>query len=334
MEKYIYIANRKRAEEILGISFLEIQENLLARKERKIKDFLKKQKKYLYSYSIEGIKKFFSLIGITLEFYIHVDFFNDECYKNSPIKEILITENGVRIPKDHMDFNSFLCVHNHHLCVEVIGKTLEIKKDKIILDDVSLGNITILEKDRYEENYEKRLSFDKIKFDKDSIPRKKVLEKYNVRISSDELSYVTMDVFGHVISLTKKGELYLDNTLYSRGVEKIIDFNPNDLIFVYKNHVVEYYSSRQNLIHRSITCEKVLYGYHYLITLENQQVRMYFFVNMASACHLEPSSQTYELYFDEVDDIEIEETEEVYDLVLYKNKEKIRMPLYGICKLS
>lgn len=334
MNKHIHVINNKKVGEFLGVPFLEIQDDLLTRTEPEIKDFLKKQKKYLSSCQVKDIKAFFSLTGLILGFYIHADFLNNETYNNSPVKEIIITENGMRIQKEHFDSCLLPCVHNHHLFIEVIGETLKIQEDKIILDGITLGKVDTLEIEGYEKNRKKKLIFEKLKYDKNSIPGKKILENLRVPVSSEELSYLTMDTFGHILSLTKKGELYFDNILYSTGVEKIIEFNPNDLIFIYKNHVVEYYSDRQNLSCRSIAYEKVFYGYHYLVTLENHSVRMYFFVNMASACHLDPPTQTYEMYFYDVDDIKIEETEEVLDLILYKNKEQIRFPLLGICKLS
>lgn len=140
------------------------------------------------------------------------------------------------------------------------------------------------------------------------------------------------------IVLKDNGELYINNKLYSTNVKKVVKLNEKNIFFIYKNNLVERYMSPQ----MCECCEvqqynKVLYGYNYLITFKENRVEMYFFIIIANGDANLKRDDTYSIWFDDVDDVEIEKVEVspneyIEEVVLYKNKGKIKMPILGIFK--
>lgn len=182
---------------------------------------------------------------------------------------------------------------------------------------------------------EKKILFDSNKYEKESVPNQEILDRYNVQIDYKDISYITMDNFNHIIVLTKDNELYIDNALYSSDVLKIIEFNKTDLIFVYKNHEVEYYSNKNSIVKEKIKYEKVLYTNNFLATLINKHLVIYYLVTISDGCPL-ILDETFSLSLLEVDDIKLE-YKNAYDipcLLIKNNKGIIRFPFCSICKLS
>lgn len=138
--------------------------------------------------------------------------------------------------------------------------------------------------------------------------------------------------------LKDNGELYINNKLYSKNVKKIIEFNEKSIFFVYNNNMLERYMSPQTYECKKIKqYDKILYGYSYLITLKENRVEMYFFVIIGNGIANLNQDDTYSIWFDDVDDVEIEKVEVepdeyIEEVILYKNKGKIRMPILGIFK--
>lgn len=181
---------------------------------------------------------------------------------------------------------------------------------------------------------EKKILFDSNKYEKTSIPNQKVLDEYDVQINYKKISYITMDNFNHIIVLTKDNNLYIDNSLYSSDVLKIIEFNKTDLIFVYKNNEVEYYSNKNSLLKQKIKYEKVLYTDNLIAALNKKHLYLYYLVVLSNNCNL--SDETFDISFLEVDDIELE-YDNPYDipcLLIKSNNGIIKFPFCSICKLS
>lgn len=140
------------------------------------------------------------------------------------------------------------------------------------------------------------------------------------------------------IVLEDNGNLYINNELYARNVKKVLELNEKNVFFIYNNNLVERYIGPQIGEHdRMKQYDKVLYGYNYLITLKENKVEMYFFIIIANGCANLKNDDTYSILFEDVDDVEIEKVEMepneyIEEVVLYKNNEKIRMPILGIFK--
>lgn len=185
------------------------------------------------------------------------------------------------------------------------------------------------------ECLEKKILFDSKKFEKLSIPNKEVLDEYNVKIDYKNISYITMDNFNHIVLLTNNNEIYIDNTLYSNDALKIIEFNKTDLIFVYKNNEVEYYSDKNSLLKQKIKYEKVLYTDNFLAALNKKHLYLYYLVTLSNNCNL-ILDETFDISFLEVDDIELEYNNP-YDipcLLIKNNNGTIKFPFCSLCKLS
>lgn len=185
------------------------------------------------------------------------------------------------------------------------------------------------------EGLEKKISFDSKKYESKSIPSKEILDEYHVQIDYQKISYITMDNFNHIIILTKESELYIDNVLYSGNVLKIIEFNKTDLIFIYKDNEVEYYSNKNSIVKEKIKYEKVLYTDNFLATLNKKHLILYYLVNLSDNCNL-ILDETLSISFLEVDDIELEYSN-AYDipcLLIKNNNGIIKFPFCSISKLS
>lgn len=140
------------------------------------------------------------------------------------------------------------------------------------------------------------------------------------------------------ITLKDNGELYINNKLYSTNVKKVVKLNEKNIFFIYSNNLVErYVPPEMNVYYKVKQYDKVLYGYNYVITLKENRVEMYFFIIIANGLANLKEDDTYSIWFDDVDDVEIEKVETepdeyIEEVVLYKNKGKIRMPILGIFK--
>lgn len=140
------------------------------------------------------------------------------------------------------------------------------------------------------------------------------------------------------ITLKDNGELYINNKLYSTNVKKVVKLNEKNIFFIYSNNLVErYVPPEMNVYYKVKQYDKVLYGYNYVITLKENRVEMYFFIIIANGSANLKEDDTYSIWFDDVDDVEIEKVETepdeyIEEVVLYKNKGKIRMPILGIFK--
>lgn len=139
------------------------------------------------------------------------------------------------------------------------------------------------------------------------------------------------------IELKDNGDLYINNKLYSKNVKRIVDFSKRNVFFIYNDNWVENYLSPQMSDVRMKKYDKVLDGENYLITLKNNTVTIYYYILCANGGATLNIEDTYSMIFEEIDDVEIEclkvSTEEYYEyVILYKNNQKIKMPILGIFK--
>lgn len=140
------------------------------------------------------------------------------------------------------------------------------------------------------------------------------------------------------ITLKDNGELYINDKLYSTNVKKVVKLNEKNIFFIYSNNLVErYVPPEMNVYYKVKQYDKVLYGDSYVITFKESRVEMYFFIIIANGSANLKEDDTYSIWFDDVDDVEIEKVEVepneyIEEVVLYKNKGKIRMPILGIFK--
>lgn len=140
------------------------------------------------------------------------------------------------------------------------------------------------------------------------------------------------------ITLKDNGELYINDKLYSTNVKKVVKLNEKNIFFIYSNNLVErYVPPEMNVYYKVKQYDKVLYGDSYVITFKENRVEMYFFIIIANGSANLKEDDTYSIWFDDVDDVEIEKVEVepneyIEEVVLYKNGGKIRMPILGIFK--
>lgn len=171
--------------------------------------------------------------------------------------------------------------------------------------------------EKVKEGLEKKLQFDSNKYF-NNVPRKKVLNEYDIKIDYDNILYITMDNFNHIILLTKDNKLYIDNVLYKENVKKVIEFTKTEVIFVLDNNEVEYYSRKNSIIRECIQYDKVLYTDIFLATLKNKRLIIYYKVTVADNC-LFIEDETFDVDFLEIDDIFLKEEGFGDEKIVYLN---------------
>lgn len=318
MPQYVFVHNHLRVGEILGID-VEQGEDILLRKEREVREFIKKYGKYLHSCKPEDMQEFFDLTGLILTFIYQAK------KVDSAVQTVMINQNGVYI---HKPYEMTDYVFNEHLLIYYEVDSLQITNHKIIADGEEIG----VSLNYYKQNKEEKLEFEKQKYTKETIPSRKYLREKQYLVPMKEISYMTLDLFHQVISLTSKGEVYINQKLYAKNVKHIIEFNPKDIYFIYEDNRIEQYSSSQTNSSRVETYDKIFYGDNYVVTLKDNFAQLYFFP-INTTCEL-IEGETFDILFEEVEDIAMEETEETNELVLLKNGEKIGVPILGIVKRS
>lgn len=173
---------------------------------------------------------------------------------------------------------------------------------------------------------EKKRKFDSHKPYPDAVPSKRLLNEYNVQIDYDKISYITMDTFNHIIVLTKDNKLYIDNILYKEKVIKIIEFTKTDLIFIFENNEVEYYSKKNSIIKECRKYDKVLYTDEFLATLKEKRLVVYYTVTVADNC-LFIEDETFDIDFWDIDDISLKEEVLEEGKIIYLNMEKNKVEI-------
>lgn len=311
MPQKILVHNHLKVGEALGIE-VEDGEDILLRKE--VQGFIRKYGRYFNSCKPEDIQEFFEQTGIYLTFRYQAT--KVDC----AVQTVLVNQNGVYIPKEYTLDDEYV-FHEHLLvCYEV--ESLQIRNHKVIADGEEIG----VNLNYYAQNWEDKLEFEE---KKDPLVSRRYLMEKQYLVPKQEFVYITLDLFHQVVSLTSKGEVYVNQKLYAKNVKHIVEFNKKDIYFIYENNTIEEYTSSQINNRRVKQYDKILYGDNFLVTLKESVAILYFFP-INSTCEL-LEDETFEIFFEEVEDIAIENTDE---LVLFKNGGKIRVPMAGIIKKS
>ena len=149
----------------------------------------------------------------------------------------------------------------------------------------------------------------------------------------EDIVFCTMDLFDNVISLTSSKDLYLNQTLYSKNIEYVLKFNDEIIYFIHSDNTIEEYSSTNRYGYKAWKCKKVFYSDRYFIFLENSG-GVTIFIKPIEISSDVTCNEILTLGLRDVDDIELVEHDEEsffideYGLLyLYKNKEKIGIPL-------
>jgi len=318
MPQHIYVSNPWKVGNVFGTTVKQ-DEDILLCKDKKVQEFIQKYRKYLSSCKLEDMQEFFHLTGLFLTFvYRNRD-------KDSSVQEVIVNCNGAYVPKQ-AEMTEY--VFNQHLAVYIEVKDIQIMDHKIVVD----GKEIAINLNYYTKNLEEKIEFEKKKYTKESLPSKGYLNQKHYQVPDQKITYMTLDLFHQVISLTEDGEVYINQKLYAQNVKHIIEWNQKDIYFIHKDNVIEQYSASQISNIQAQKYDKVFYGDYYLVTLKDTFVRLYFSPFLATCDLLE--GETFEILFDEVEDIAMEYSEETDQLVLIKNGAKIKMPILGILKKS
>lgn len=307
MKDKIVIYNNIRIGNVIGTK-LEHEEDLLISKELKVKRFINKYLKYLNSCEEDDMLEFFKLTGLLI---------GHEYIEKGTFKRIYFSLNGV-YSWDFDKLENKANTYNQHLIVETYVNDIEVYK----------SSITANKKDIYHFQTKEVIDIDRHKWNLSMFNTKeriKYLKENNYLLPEcNDIKDILLDPFNNVLSLTKNGYLYLNDYLYSNGVEYIFELNSTDIKLIYKNMIVEDYSSHCN----SLICKrynKVLYDVSFLVTLENNILCIYLELD------LEYNRSIY-FRFDGVDDIRY--LKESQSLIIIKNEEKINLYLPSIMLLS
>lgn len=307
MKDKIVVYNNIRVGNVIGTK-LEHDEDLFVSKDLKVKEFINKYLKYLNSCEEDDMLEFFKLTGLLI---------GHEYVEKGTFKRIHFSLNGVyswNFDKLEDKVNAY----NQHLIIETYVDNLEVCK----------SSITANKKDIYYFKTKEVIDIDGHKWNLSMLNTKERIEylKGNNYLLPDcnDIKDILLDPFNNVLSLTKNGNLYLNDYLYSNGVEYIFELNSTDIKLIYKNMIVEDYSSHCN----GLICKKynkVLYDVSFLATLENYMLCIYLYLD------LEYNRSVY-FRFDGVDDICY--LKESQSLIIIKNEEKINLCLPSIMLLS
>lgn len=307
MKDKIVVYNNLRVGNVIGAK-LEHDEDLLISKDLKVKEFINKYLKYFNSCEEDDMLEFFKLTGLLI---------GHEYIEKGTFKRIYFSLNGV-YSWDFDKLENKANSYNHHLIIETYVDNLEVWK----------SSITANKKDIYHFKTKEVIDVDEHKWNLSMLNTKERIEyfKDNNYLLPDckDIKDILLDSFNNVLSLTKNGCLYLNDYLYSKGVEYIFELNSTDIKLIYKNMIVEDYSSHCN----SLMCnkyDKVLYDDSFLATLENHMLCIYLYLD------LEYNKSIY-FRFDDVDDISY--LKESQSLVIIKNEEKISFSLPSVMLLS
>lgn len=307
MKDKIVVYNNIRVGNVIGTK-LEHEEDLLVSKELKVKRFVNKYLKYLNSCEEDDMLEFFKLTGLLIR---------HEYVEKGTFKRILFSLNGV-YSWDFDKLENKANTYNQHLIVETYVNDIEVYKSSITANKKDIYHFKtkeVIDIDEHEWNLSMFNTDERIKY----------LKENNYLLPDcNDIKDILLDPFNNVLSLTKNGYLYLNDYLYSNDVEYIFELNSTDIKLIYKNMIVEDYSSHCN----GLICKKynkVLYDASFLATLQNHMLCIYLQLD------LEYNKSIY-FRFDGVDDVNY--LKERQELIIIKHEEKINLNLSSIMLLS
>jgi hypothetical protein len=316
----IIIKNNLRVSKFIGTN-LEHDEDLLLSKDTKVIEFLNKYFKYLNSCEEKDLWDFFKLTGL---------FIGHVYIEKKDYKRIYFSCNG---PYSYdYDINN-IKAFNNHIIIETYTDNLEILKTSIMAD----------KKEIYKLKDKKVVDVDNHKWKLAMLNTKErvaYLKENNYLFPSDkEIKDILLDPFNNVLSLTTLGDLYINNILYSKKVDFIFELNSKNLMFIYKDNVVEeYVNEMESLITKKY--DKVLYNENFLATLGDKVVynekkiavkEKEKALSLYTYLDLEYNRSIY-MRFCGVTDIKYDKNKN--ELTLIRNNEEISFPLFSVMILN
>jgi hypothetical protein len=320
MKDKIIVKNDLRVSTFIGTN-IECDEDLSISTDTKVIEFLNKYSKHLNLCEEEYLWKFFELTGLFVA-HIYIE-------KNS-YKRIYFSCNGPY--SSDFDIDNIKAFNNHIIIVTYVDN-LEICAPCIMADKkeiYKLKNKKLVDVDSHKWNLAMLNTKERIAY----------LKKNNYLFpNSERIKIILLDPLNNVLSLTFDGYLYINNILYSKKVDFIFELNSKSLMFIYKDNVVEeYVSNNESLITKKY--DKVLYDENLLATIgdkvvynengneikENEKALCIY-----SYLDIEYNRSIY-MRLDGVTDIKY--NKKLNELIIKKNKEEIKLPLYSIMILS
>lgn len=322
MENKIYVLNSIRVGDFIKTK-LNDKEDLLLNKDKKVIDFINKYQSYLYTDNPKEIKTFYDETGLIITHVYHVK----SCRWQH--RYVLINLNGV-----FLSLGDFLCeeakVFNEHLYIETNVESIDIINNKVVIDGKEVFDEFYRANgyaSKLDRNYKEKEKFQSLKRYPLDI---NLLKENGFRLPNEDITYCTTDLFNNAISLTSSNDLYFNEKLYSKNVEAVVEFNSENIFFIYKDNVIEEYSSLNRKHNKIRKCEKVLWDNTYIIYLKDKTVGLYLLPVDLDYYFLENGFIGMSLY--NVDDIEVRKLNGSISgadvvLYLYKNNEKIELLL-------
>lgn len=309
MKNKIIVRNNLRLGDFIKTD-LKYDEDLLLSNDDKVKEFLNKYSKFLNSCEEKDIEEFFKLTGL----YMTHEYIETNEYKN-----IYFTLNGP-YTSCYEYKNSKIKAYNHHLIVVTYVDSLEVFKLSITANKETIYTFKDKEEINVDEHKWNLSTFN-------DLSRKiNYLKEHNYTLpNQSDINSILLDPFNNVLTLTNKGDLYINEYLYSKNVIYMFELNDTDIKLIYNDMIVEEYSSSCD----GLLCkkyDKILFDENYMATLCDNVLLIYLILELGY-------NKSIYLRFMEVDDIECNKDGD-YSLIIKKNKEKIRFPLYSAMLLS
>lgn len=312
MKDKIIVQNNIRVGNFINTQ-VEHNEDLLSNNSPKIKDFLNNYSKYLYSCEEDDMLVFFKLTGLLI---------GHEIIEKGTFKRIYFSLKGP-YSYDYIEVDLKPNAYNNHLIIETYVDNLEVYKNNIIANN----NIIYRFKMKNEiENSKHKYMINNMNI-KEQI---NYLKENNYFLpNTNDIKKILIDPFDNIISLTNNGCLYINEYLYSEGVDYIFELNATDIKFIYKNRFIEEYSNHYNgLISKKY--DKILYDENFLAILKDGELILYLMLEL-------DCNQSMHLRFKGVDDIECtKKGNSLWDryLIIKKGHNEIKLLLGSIMLMS
>lgn len=312
MKDKIIVQNNVRVGNFINTK-LEHNDDLLSNNDPKVRNFLNNYSKYLNSYEEDEMLDFFKLTGLLI---------GHEIIEKGTFKRIYFSLMGP-YSHDYIEVDSKPEAYNNHLIIETYVDKLEVCKNNII---VNTNIIYYFKKKKEIGNSEHKYNISNMNI-KEQI---NYLKENNYLLpNTNDIKRILIDPFYNVISLTNKGCLYINDYLYSEGVDYIFELNTKDIKLIYKNRFIEEYSNHYNSL-TSQKYDKIIYDENFLAILKDSELLLYLIFEL-------DCNQSMYLRFMGVDDIECtKKGNSLWDryIIIKKNHAEIKLPLGSIMLMS
>lgn len=303
----IIVKNNIRVGKFIG-RLVNYDEDLLLNTSIEVKNFIRKNFDYLNSCQEKDMLKFFKLTGLLL---------GHQYIEKGSLNRIYFSLKGA-YSRDYNQLKNKPDAYNHHLIIETYVDSLEVCNNKIIADGKEIYQVKNIK--------EVDVNVDKWNLSMlDTKERIKYLKEKDYLLPDiKDIKNILLDPLGNVLSLARNGNMYINDYLYCNEVNYIFELNSKDIKIIYKNHIVEDYSSNCS----GLICNwynKVLYNEDFLSTLKDGILCIYLYLKLGY-------NKSIYLIFDQVTDIKYIKKTNV--LVISKDNKDIFFPLDSVMILS